>query len=105
AIELAAARVRHLAPEQIRARLSDAFSLLTSGSRTAIPRHRTLRATLDWSHDLLREEGRIVLRRLSGFRGGFTLELVEQVASGDGIAAGDVIDLIALLADRSLLVV
>jgi predicted ATPase len=80
AIELAAARVRHLSPEQIRNRLSDAFSLLTSGSRTGIPRHRTLRAAIDWSHDLLPEEARVVLRRLAVFRGGFTLDLVERVA-------------------------
>jgi predicted ATPase/DNA-binding SARP family transcriptional activator len=105
AIELAAARVRHLSPEQIRDRLSDAFSLLTSGARTALPRHRTLRAALDWSHDLLREEARVVLRRLAVFRGGFTLDMVEDVASGDGIAPHTVLDLIAVLADRSMIVV
>ncbi|HSK19480.1 MAG TPA: BTAD domain-containing putative transcriptional regulator [Longimicrobiales bacterium] len=105
AIELAAARVRHLSPEQIRDRLSDAFSLLTSGARTALPRHRTLRAALDWSHDLLREEARVVLRRLAVFRGGFTLDMVEEVASGDGIAPHTVLDLIAVLADRSMIVV
>ena len=105
AIELAAARVRHLSPEQIRDRLSDAISLLTSGARTALPRHRTLRAALDWSHDLLREDARVVLRRLAVFRGGFTLDMVEDVASGEGIAPHTVLDLIAVLADRSMIVV
>jgi predicted ATPase/two-component SAPR family response regulator len=104
AIELAAARVRLMTPDQIRDRLSDAFSLLTSGSRTVLPRHRTLRAAIDWSHDLLREEGRAVLRRLSVFRAGFTLDAAEAVAAGDGIASGDVLDLVSLLLDRSLLV-
>jgi predicted ATPase len=85
AIELAAARVRHMTPEQIRDRLGDAFALLTTGSRTALPRHRTLRAALDWSHDLLPSAARIVLRRLAVFRGGFTLDMVERVVSaGDG---------------------
>ena len=105
AIELAAARVRHMSPEHIRERLGDAFALLTTGRRTALPRHRTLRATLDWSYDLLPEDARVVLRRLAVFRGGFTLELVERVASGDGIAERDVLDLVAQLADRSLVVV
>jgi predicted ATPase/DNA-binding SARP family transcriptional activator len=105
AIELAAARVRHLSPEQIRDRLSDAFGLLTTGARTALPRHRTLRAALDWSHDLLREHARIVLRRLAVFRGGFTLDLAEVVASGAPIETGDVLDLVGVLADRSLVVV
>jgi non-specific serine/threonine protein kinase len=100
AIELAAARVRHLSPEQIRDRLGDAFALLTSGTRTALPRQRTLRATLDWSHDLLPESARAALRRLAVFRGGFTLELVEQVVAGTDIAAADVLDLVSLLADR-----
>ena len=105
AIELAAARVRHLSPEQILERLGDAFALLTSGSRTALPRHRTLRATLDWSHDLLPEHARVVLRRLAVFRGGFTLDMVEHVAAGGVIAAGAVLDLIGVLADRSMIVV
>jgi predicted ATPase/DNA-binding SARP family transcriptional activator len=105
AIELAAARIRHMAPEQIRERLGDAFALLTTGARTAIPRHRTLRATLDWSHDLLRDDARVVFRRLAVFRGGFTLDAAERVASGDGIAEGAVLDLVALLVDRSMVVV
>lgn len=105
AIELAAARVRHMTPEQIRDRLGDAFALLTTGARTALPRHRTLRAALDWSHDLLPPAARIVLRRLAVFRGGFTLDMVERVAAGDGVDAAGVLDLIGMLADRSLIVV
>jgi predicted ATPase/DNA-binding SARP family transcriptional activator len=104
AIELAAARVRLMTPEQIRARLSDAFALLTSGSRTALPRHRTLRAAMDWSHDLLPAEAQVVLRRLSVFRGGFTLDAAEAVAAGGDIGPGEVLDLVATLLDRSLLV-
>ncbi|CAN5755146.1 hypothetical protein BH23GEM9_BH23GEM9_32210 [soil metagenome] len=105
ALELAAARIRHMAPEQILERLSDAFALLTTGARSAMPRHRTLRATLDWSHDLLPADARAVLRRLAVFRGGFTLDAVEAVATGDDIAAGDVLDLVAVLADRSMIFV
>ena len=77
AIELAAARIKILSVDEIAARLDDRFSLLTSGSRTAIPRHQTLRATIDWSYDLLTEPERILLRRLSVFAGGFTLEAAE----------------------------
>jgi predicted ATPase len=103
AIELAASRVRVMTPEQIRDRLGDAFSLLTSRARTALPRHRTLRAALDWSHDLLPAEARAVFRRLSVFRSGFTLDAAEAVAAGGGIESGDVLDLVAMLVDRSLL--
>ncbi len=73
AIELAAARIKVLSVDEIAARLDDRFSLLTAGSRTAIPRHQTLRATIDWSYDLLAEPERILLRRLAVFAGGFTL--------------------------------
>src|SRR5690606_13512654 len=86
-------------------RLSDAFALLTTGTRTALPRHRTLRATLDWSHDLLRDDARTVFRRLGVFRGGFTLDMAEQVAAGADIAPAAVLDLIGILADRSMIVV
>ncbi|HEX6133841.1 MAG TPA: BTAD domain-containing putative transcriptional regulator [Longimicrobiales bacterium] len=105
AIELAAARVRHMPPQQISRRLTDVFALLTTGSRTAIPRHRTLRAALDWSHDLLPAQAQVVLRRLSVFRRGFTLDAVEAVAAGDGVAGDDVLDLVSLLVDRSMIVV
>src|SRR5262249_29771060 len=82
AIELAAARVPVLSPEQIAARLDDRFRLLTCGSRTALPRYRTLRALIDWSHDLLDESERVLLRRLSVFAGGWTLEAAETVCAG-----------------------
>jgi predicted ATPase/DNA-binding SARP family transcriptional activator len=102
ALELAASRVRLLQPAQILARLHDAFHLLESPSRTAIPRHRTLRATIDWSHDLLGEEERILFRRLAAFRGGFTLDAAEAVIPGDGIDPAGVLGLVTGLVDRSL---
>jgi predicted ATPase/DNA-binding SARP family transcriptional activator len=106
AVELAAARVKVLPPEQIRDRLDDVFHLLTSGGRTAVPRHRTLRAAIDWSHDLLPEDGRILLRRLSVFRQAFTLDAAEAVGAGGGEDALDettILDAVARLVDRSLL--
>ena len=78
AIELAAARVRVLSVTQIGARLADRFGLLTTGNRTAPPRHRTLRATIDWSHELLTPPEQMLLRRLSVFAG-WSLEMAEQV--------------------------
>ena len=103
AIELAAARVRALSVEQIGARLADRFGLLTTGDRTAPPRHRTLRATIDWSHDLLTRREQVLLRRLSVFAG-WSLEMAEQVCSDDDIPARDMLDLIAALVDKSLVV-
>jgi predicted ATPase/class 3 adenylate cyclase len=85
ALELAAARVRALSVEQISARLSDRFRLLTGGDRTALPRQQTLRALIDWSYDLLAEPERILLRRLAVFAGGFTLEAAETVGAGDEV--------------------
>jgi predicted ATPase/DNA-binding SARP family transcriptional activator len=82
AIELAAARLKALSVEEIAARLDDRFGLLTGGSRTALPRQQTLRATMDWSYELLTVPERALLRHLSVFAGGFTLEAVEAVASG-----------------------
>ncbi|MGH3090644.1 MAG: ATP-binding protein, partial [Rubrobacteraceae bacterium] len=102
AIELAAARTRVLSAEQIDARLDDCFRLLTTGSRTALPRQRTLQATMDWSHDLLDRDERTVFRRLSVFAGGFTLEAAEKVCAGDGIEEEDALDLLARLVDQSL---
>lgn len=102
AIELAAARVRALSAEQIAARLDDRFSLLTSGSRTALPRHRTLRAAMDWSYDLLTERERALLGRLSVFAGGWTLEAAEAVCADDGIQPAEILDLLASLVDKSL---
>jgi predicted ATPase/class 3 adenylate cyclase/Tfp pilus assembly protein PilF len=81
AIELAAARVKLLSVEQIAARLDDRFRLLTAGNRAALPRHQTLRAAIDWSHELLSEPERVLLRRLSVFVGGFSLEAAEAVCA------------------------
>jgi predicted ATPase/DNA-binding SARP family transcriptional activator len=115
AIELAAARMRSMTAEQVAARLDDRFRLLTGGSRTALPRHQTLRAVVDWSWDLLDEGERALLRRLSVFAGGGTLEAIEQVCAGlpvggpavagPAVATEDVFDLLAALVDKSLLIV
>ena len=83
AIELAAARVRSMSVEQIAGRMDNQFHLLTGGSRTALQRQQTLRALIDWSHDLLAEQERALLRRLSVFAGGWTLEAAEVVCSDD----------------------
>lgn len=106
AIELAAARLRSLTPGQVAARLGDRFRLLTGGSRTALPRHRTLRAVVDWSWDLLTGVERVVLRRLSVFAGGAGPDAAVRVCGLDAPgapAAGDVIDVIAALIDKSLI--
>ena len=105
AIELAAARIRTMAPEQVATRLADRFQLLTGGGRTTVPRHQTLRAVVDWSWDLLDEAERAVWRRFAVFTGGATLEAAEQVCSGSGISADQVLDLLTALADKSLLTV
>jgi predicted ATPase/class 3 adenylate cyclase/DNA-binding CsgD family transcriptional regulator len=102
AIELAAARVRVLAPEQIAGALSDRFRLLTGGARTVLPRHQTLAASIDWSYELLSDGERALLRRLSVFAGGWTLEAAEQVCPGEGIDRDDVLDLLTGLVDKSL---
>jgi predicted ATPase/DNA-binding SARP family transcriptional activator len=104
AIELAAARTKVLSVDEIAARLDDRFSLLTAGSRTAIPRHQTLRAAIDWSYDLLTEPERIFLRRLSVFAGGFTLDAAEVVCS-QGMKRSDILDLLGHLVDKSLVIV
>jgi non-specific serine/threonine protein kinase len=101
-IELAAARVRVLRPEQIAARLDDLFRLLTGGSRTALPRQQTLKATIDWSYDLLTDPERAFFRRLAVFAGGWTLEAAEQVCAGGTIEEAAVLDLLTALADKSL---
>jgi predicted ATPase/DNA-binding CsgD family transcriptional regulator len=103
AIELAAAWVRALSLEQIRARLADRFDLLTTGDRTAPPRQRTLRAAIDWSHELLTAGEKVLLRRLSVFTG-WSLEMAEQVCADDDIPAASVLDLLAGLVDKSLVV-
>ena len=105
AIELAAARIRIMSVEQISKRLDDRFRLLTGGARTALPRQQTLRALIDWSYDLLSEHERLLLRRLSVFAGGWTLEAAEDVCAGDGVEDYDVLDLLAQLVNKSLVVV
>src|SRR5215831_9945015 len=103
AIELAAARMRVLSAGQLAERLDDIFAILVGGSRTAPARHQTLRATLDWSHDLLDADERAVFRRLAVFSGGFTLTAAGQVASGGDIQAERMLGLLTRLADKSLL--
>jgi predicted ATPase/class 3 adenylate cyclase len=102
AIELAAARVRVLSPDQIATRLDDRFRLLTGGSRTALPRQRTLQALIDWSYDLLSEMECILLRRLSVFSGGWTLEAAELVTGTEPLEPYDVLDLMEQLVNKSL---
>jgi non-specific serine/threonine protein kinase len=104
AIELAAARVPFLTTRQIADRLHDTLGLLTHGPRTALPRHRTLRAALDWSYDLLAEPERVLLRRLAVFAGGWTLEAAEAVCSGDGLHQVEILDLLSRIVDASLAV-
>lgn len=104
AIELAAARVRVIAPDQIAERLSDALRLLNVGSRTALPRQRTLRGTLDWSFALLTDFERCLLERLAVFPGTFSLESAEAVAADDRVATEEVLDGISALVDKSLIV-
>ena len=102
AIELAAARVPSLGVAGIAARLDDRFALLTSGTRTALPRHQTLRATLDWSYDLLSERERVTLRRLAVFAGSFVLDAAIEVAAGLGLSAVDISDALGNLVTKSL---
>jgi non-specific serine/threonine protein kinase len=105
AIELAAARAKILSVEQIAARVDDRFGLLTAGSRTALPRHRTLRATVDWSYDLLSEKEQAVLRRVSVFAGGFTLVAVETICSENDLEQPDALEVLSHLVDKSLVLV
>ena len=118
AIELAAARLKLLSAEQLAARLDDRFGLLTDGGRTALPHHRTLRAAIDWSHDLLSAQERALFRRLAVFSGGFALEAAEQAcADGEALPDGsscvtgsfllqaDLLGLMTALMDKSLIAV
>ncbi len=105
AIELAAARVPILSPQQIAGRLGDRFRLLTGGSLSWPERHRTLQAVIDWSHNLLSDEERAVLRRLGVFAGAFTLEAAAEVVAGPPVRDDRILDLMAALVDHSLLVV
>jgi predicted ATPase/DNA-binding SARP family transcriptional activator/tetratricopeptide (TPR) repeat protein len=103
AIELAAARMRALPLSDIEARLSDRFRLLTGGSRTAMPRHRTLRAVVEWSWDLLGPAERLLAERLAVFPAGATVRSASEVCSDDLVPDGDIADLLASLVDKSLL--
>ena len=110
AIELAAARMRILSLEQIAERLDNTFVLLTGGSRTALPRQQTLKATIDWSYNLLTSAERALLLRLSIFTGGWTLEAAEAVCTGDSagsenILTEEILDLLGRLVDKSLILV
>ncbi|MFE3256576.1 BTAD domain-containing putative transcriptional regulator [Nocardia sp. NPDC059091] len=108
AIELAAARLRTMSLDQLADRLDDRFRLLTGGSRTALPRHRTLRAMIDWSWELLTDSERMVLRRLSVFAGGASLEAAERVCSGTeggkdtAVERWEVLELLTALTEKSL---
>ena len=104
ALELAAARTRVLSPEQIEARLSDRLGLLTRGSRAHPARLQTLRASIAWSYELCSEPERLLWARLSVFAGGFELDAVEGVCADDQLAAGDLLGLLAALADKSVLI-
>jgi predicted ATPase/DNA-binding CsgD family transcriptional regulator len=104
ALEMAASRLRLLNTEALAGRLDDAFRLLTSGSRSALPRQQTLRATIDWSYDLLGQEERLLFERLSVFAGGFTLEAAESVCSGEGLEAAEVLARLGSLVEKSLVV-
>jgi predicted ATPase/DNA-binding CsgD family transcriptional regulator len=102
AIELAAVRTRVLTAQQILDRLTDRFGLLTGGSQAALPRHQTLRTTIDWSHDLLTAGEQTLLRRLWVFAGRFTLEDVEGVCTSDDAPAAQALDVLSSLVDKSL---
>jgi predicted ATPase/class 3 adenylate cyclase len=102
AVVLASARVKILSPEQLRDKLDERFRVLMGGSRDVLPRHQTLRALIDWSHDLLDERERALFRRLSIFVNGFTLEGASAVGSGDEADGFELIDVLASLVDKSL---
>ncbi len=104
AIELAAARVRLLTPGELASRLEDRFAVLSGGARTSIARHRTLRATIDWSYALLNECEQALLERLSVFAGTFALEAAEAVCTDEHISRDEVLDLLGGLVDKSLVV-
>ncbi len=105
AIELAAARVRVLSVGQIASRLDNLFQLLTRGTPELLPRHQTLRATMDWSYDLLSREERILLCRLAVFAGGCTLDAAEAICADEALTRAQILDLLSELVDKSLLTV
>lgn len=105
AIEMAAARIKSLSVGEIRARLDAQFQLLTTGNRAALPRQQTLRATMDWSYDLLSEPEKTVLRRLWVFAGGCTLQSAAQVCGDEGMGEIEMLDILTSLVDKSLVTV
>jgi predicted ATPase len=104
AIELAAARVTAMTPAEIAGLLDERFRLLTGGRRTAVERHQTLRAAVDWSYELLSETERVVFDRLAVFSGGFTLAAATAVATGEGVESWDVVDSVGGLVAKSMVV-
>jgi non-specific serine/threonine protein kinase len=104
AIELASARLQILTPEQILKRLDDRFNLLMGGLRSSMPRHRTLRATIEWSYELLSEKERILFGRLAVFSGGWTLDAAEYTCRGNEVEPGEILDLLDRLIDKSLVI-
>jgi hypothetical protein len=105
AIELAAAKIRVLSVEQIAERLADRFRLLSGGNRTAIERHQTLQATIDWSCNLLSSAEQVLFRRLSVFVGGWMLEAAESICADESVQSGDILDLLEQLINKSLVMV
>jgi predicted ATPase len=104
AIELAAARTKVLSVEKIYQRLNDRFNLLTGGKRTSLPRQQTLKALIDWSYDLLTEKEKILWRRLSVFRGGWTLNSAEKICSDEIIKENELLDLLHNLTGKSIII-
>jgi predicted ATPase/transcriptional regulator with XRE-family HTH domain len=104
AIELAAARVTVLSPNQLAQRLGECLQMLAGANRTALPRHQTMRALIDWSHNLLSDGEQRLFRRVAIFVGGWTLEGAESVCADETLDATDVFDLVSLLVDKSLVV-
>ena len=104
AIELAAARTRTMSIEELNRHLDDRFGILTGGHRTALPRHRTLRSLIDWSHDLLSAAEKTALRRVAVFAGGFTVDAAEFVCAGESVDRSNAFDLMTSLTDKNLLV-
>jgi predicted ATPase len=102
AIELAAARMRMMTLEQLAAGLDDRFRLLVGSTRTAVPRHQTLRASVEWTYTLLSEAERLVLSRLAVFAGDFTLEAAKEVCSDAAVERHEILDIVTRLVDRSL---
>src|SRR5258706_5329523 len=104
AIELAAPGVRTHSIEELCHRLDKRFELLAEGSRTALPRHRTLRSLIDWSYELLRDDEKTMLQRVSVFAGGWTLDAAEEVCANDVVGKNEVLGLLSSLVDKSLVV-